>query len=293
MGNTYAQNRIDRLLDTQNLDGGWGYTPGKQSWLEPTAYALLALHSSRTAEVAREKAWKLVESWQRSDGAWRPCAQVDDAHWTTALMVTLHCIRGQFDGKFRSGVEWLLSTSGAEGSLKLRFGHWLKPDAADEDFTLVGWPWRPGTVSWVEPTAHAVIALRKAASVYSPGNLRSRVAVAQKMLLDRRCVDGGWNYGNRRVLNADLNSYPETTALGLLGLQNAQADVSASVKRAKQYLETGASDMAQAWLSIALRNFGQPVPDADCSRTLPVDTQVLALQALSVPKGGHELLQSA
>ena len=37
------QAQLDFLRSSQNSDGGWGFFPGKQSWLEPTAYALIGL----------------------------------------------------------------------------------------------------------------------------------------------------------------------------------------------------------------------------------------------------------
>ena len=43
------ESRLALLKATQNPDGGWGYFPGKPSWLEPTAYALLASSGERAA----------------------------------------------------------------------------------------------------------------------------------------------------------------------------------------------------------------------------------------------------
>mgnify|MGYP003352936601 CR=1 FL=1 len=40
----YLNTRLEALRAAQNPDGGWGYFPGKESWLEPTAYAAMALH---------------------------------------------------------------------------------------------------------------------------------------------------------------------------------------------------------------------------------------------------------
>ena len=44
---SFSQVRLDALRKAQNPDGGWGYFAGKESWLEPTAYAAMALLGSR------------------------------------------------------------------------------------------------------------------------------------------------------------------------------------------------------------------------------------------------------
>ena len=54
-----------RLRQTQNADGGWGYFPGKQSWLEPTFYAAVAL----AGEAGADRAWALLKTWQNADGS--------------------------------------------------------------------------------------------------------------------------------------------------------------------------------------------------------------------------------
>jgi hypothetical protein len=67
------------------------------------------------------------------------------------------------------------------------------------------------------------------------------------------------------VMGGDLPSYPETTALALLGLQG-HADLSQSLERAGQMArdqqqENGAtrSPLARAWLRLALRLHGVKV----------------------------------
>ena len=60
MESVYLRTRREFLLQNQNRDGGWGYFPGKQSWLEPTAYAALVLHG----DPAAAKATALVLGWQ-------------------------------------------------------------------------------------------------------------------------------------------------------------------------------------------------------------------------------------
>ena len=95
-GSTAAES----LRQSQNADGGWGYFPGKQSWLEPTFYAAVALDG----EPAADRAWELLKSWQGADGGWRPSADVQVASWGTALCVTLAQARGEFGEPFQKGV---------------------------------------------------------------------------------------------------------------------------------------------------------------------------------------------
>jgi len=252
---TCLETRPAFLKATQNLDGGWGYFPGKPSWLEPTAYALLALAGERGA--ALDRGWNLLRSWQRPDGAFRPCADVDEPHWSTSLVVTLGCVMGCVTGisgeVFQRGLGWLLSLAGVEGRPFFRLAHWLRPSVVEFDASLAGWPWEEGSFSWVEPTAHALMALRCAARSGQRSDLAGRMAMSERMLLDRRCRDGGWNFGNRRVLGADLPSYPETTALALMALNgHAAIQWGAALDQVDRAWQKTRSPLARAWLSSCL-----------------------------------------
>jgi hypothetical protein len=97
------------LLKSQNPDGGWGYFPGKPSWLEPTAWAALALHGHESAE----RAYKLIRRWQYPDGSTRPCEMVDSPHWTAALLVKLAVLRRDVPAAQR-GLKYLMETIGSE-----------------------------------------------------------------------------------------------------------------------------------------------------------------------------------
>jgi hypothetical protein len=275
--------RLDFLLRTQNDDGGWGYFPGKRSWLEPTAYAMLAL-DGRGDRAALDRAWRLVEGWQLPDGSWRPGADVaGPGTWVTALGVHLSCARGQFDEHFSSGVRWLLGTQGREGNWLGRLVALIQPGGPDNDVTHHGWPWLRGTSSWVEPTAQAIVALRLAATHYP--SLDDRVRDAEELILTRKCRDGGWNYGSRRALGIDLSSYPETTGVALVGLQARASELGEEIHHARALFEQSRSRLARAWLSIALRNLGveTPAPNGE-----PDDDILLAgLEAMAHPDGNR------
>src|SRR5450432_2591827 len=113
MESVYLRSRREFLVHSQNSDGGWGYFPGKQSWLEPTAYGILALHGDAAAEPACLRALKLVLEWQNPDGSFRPAAAVATPSWTTALGVTLASLHGQTAPAAR-GVDYLLQIHGTE-----------------------------------------------------------------------------------------------------------------------------------------------------------------------------------
>jgi hypothetical protein len=277
---------LEILKSVQNSDGGWGYFPGKKSWLEPTAYAMLALHGQPQAE----RAWMLVRSWQLPSGAWKPCAEVAEPNWASALAITLHCVRGVKDEHFRRGVDWIIGSTGAEGGFLNRMRDRIFTQSVDQDHSLSGWPWRSGNASWVEPTAHSLVALRKAAAFGPNSKLNARIDLAQKMLLNRRCRDGGWNYGNKRVLDVDLESYPELTALAVLGLQGTSAVTS----RAVSFWPTPVSPLARAWLTIALRLHGV-LPDTPAPQEPAAsagDLMLTALQAIGATGGTWPLLKT-
>lgn len=287
---TPLEARLDCLRSRQNADGGWPYFAGKSSWLEPTAWALLAL-SSDPNSPSWNKGFDFVRSLQREDGAWRPSPAVKDAHWTTALAVTLHCAKGAYDQRFGRGLAWLVETGGAEGEWTQRLMHYIFPKVNEMDFSLQGWPWRPNNNSWVEPTAHTLIALRKAAAKSRPPKLEERVRMGEQMLLDRRCVDAGWNYGNRRVLETNLDSYPEMTAIALVGLQRPTPQLDASRRLARRLLGETASRLARAWLTLALRLHGEQVEEAGAGAEMSNDTLVTALEALGSRDGAHASLR--
>ncbi|MBZ5604339.1 MAG: hypothetical protein LAO79_18715 [Acidobacteriia bacterium] len=274
MGELYLDARLEALRRSQNPDGGWGYFPGKQSWLEPTAWAALALHG----EPASDGAWTLLQTWQLDDGSWRPSADVQISNWGSALCLTLACVRGEFDDSFKRGVQWLLGTSGNESVLWKRALMKTGLFSSDRNVNYKGWPWKPDCASWVEPTAHALVALQKAAGHYNASGLDERVRSGRGQLRDVRCADGGWNYGSHAALGVDLPSYPETTALALVGLQGAK-DLSKSIATAKAMAAQTTSPLARAWLRIALALHGETGPELPAAPT--PDVMITAVEALS------------
>jgi hypothetical protein len=140
---------------------------------------------------------------------------------------------------------------------------WLAGEQAVElDRDVSGWPWVPGTFGWVEPTSLAMIALKLASTSGAGSAGRARVEDGERMLLDRACVDGGWNYGNRRVLGADLDPYPDTTGLALLALQDRPRDTAAiqsGLRALDRMLQANDSGLALSLAILCGRAYGGDV----------------------------------
>jgi len=289
VADSYLGVRLDILRRSQNPDGGWSYYRGKQSWLEPTFYGALVLHG----DPAADRAWALIKSWQRPDGSWPPTVGAAISGWGTALCLTLAHIRSDVDGTFLKGVAYLLKTAGTESEIWRRALAKFGLVDPGRNLSLKGWPWKEGTSSWVEPTAHTLIALKKAYGVIPAPEVAERVRSGEALLLDVRCKDGGWNYGSAWTLGEDQRSYPETTALALLGLQG-RAEAGRSVELAKSWLRETPSTLARAWITIALRLYGGEVPDTT-SRSVGLgspDLMVVALEALGAAEGNYRFLET-
>jgi hypothetical protein len=201
----------DALVQGAMAGGGLAYYAGKASRLEPTCWALLALGPT-LPEHARHRAF--LEQCQRR-GGWL----VEDEQWPVNVApnaLTAFTWLSQGDAAAPDRLRRLLA---ALTEIK---GIRAEPlDGSPQDNTLQGWPWTDGTFSWVEPTAWGLLALKRAQQLgIAPGNADARIEEAERVLLDRICRDGGWNFGNATVLYQDLRPYVGTTALALLALQN-------------------------------------------------------------------------
>ena len=242
---------LSGLYARQNADGGWPYWKGS-SWTEPTVYALLALASSGdVSSPAVDRALNWVSKSQRQDGGWAPRRPVEESTWVTAAVLLLPTsMRSRFNAA--AALNWLLAKTGRESSRLERVratmisGH-VDPRKPD------GWPWFPDTAAWVGPTAFSILALRKASKRDARQAIADRIQQGQEFLLSRRCADGGWNHGSSKALGYDGPSYPETTGLALLALQDIPADrLERGIAKAEEHLRLSRSLEATSWLRLGL-----------------------------------------
>jgi uncharacterized protein (DUF362 family) len=239
---------LEALAHQAHSDGGWGYAPGQAPQLEPTCLALLALALEKDRfQSTIERGLEFLQRNRAPDASYRLAAGGAEAVWPTALVLFTQAALGLAADAFRATALRLLAIKGETVN---------DPDASnvqDINIQLVGWPWREGNFSWVEPTAWAVLALRRSGFAKQP-----RVQEGERLLVDRAFDEGGINYGNRRVFGRTTAPVPGPTALMLLALQHREHP---RIESALAYLEKQApagGDLEHlCWAKLALHSHGQ------------------------------------
>ena len=242
------------LRRVRNRDGSWGYLEGEAGRAEPTVLALAA---------GAEAEW-LAGDWLAAQ----------EPSWPLLLLPALGWQRAP--GACEAALSWLLSTRSEP-----------VPDMVGFDGGLPGWSWVAGTAGWVEPTAYALLSLRRA----RPG--APAVAEGQALLVDRQCQDGGWNYGNPRVLGTELPGHLGPTGWAVMALEPGPA-----VERGMDFLQGALKEPSTLSLALlalcAARHGRDPLPAAaQLAGRLGAegvreraDLTALAVAALDVAAGG-------
>ena len=251
------------LVAAQDADGGWGAEPGKRSNTEATALAILALGSASdaaaTSALRRGLTW--LADHQRPDGGWPLGVGQDQSTWPTPLAVLAVLSRSELRERAVGGLRWLVGHGGIDPGWLLRTLYRLWPAALPVrmDPTLKGWSWNPDAFSWVEPTAYALLALKKGRAVLSGPDVDARIREGESMLYDRVCDGGGWNYGNTNVYGVNVPPYAEVTAIALLGLQDRREMpvYRSSIEAMRRMLAEMDSGFALSWAIACLAVHGQ------------------------------------
>jgi hypothetical protein len=201
----------EALAGARSADGGFGPRVGLPSEPGPTALAAIALDD----DDAR---------------SWLAARQTEDGR------VNMH-LGGVENDSVTPIAALALDGSAREQALdalvSMRAAMFPSTPSIPFDSDLLGWSWTRGAFGWVEPTAYGVLALR----VLRPG-ATGALDDGIGMLIDRECVGGGWNYGNREVLGEDLPPYAQTTAIAMLALQRFDDEA---------LLERGLTRLQQLW----------------------------------------------
>jgi len=250
---------LEELRGRELRGGGWSFFGSRQVSLEATSLAILCLLAERPSEALR--LGKLLSDVQLADGSWPSFVGDRESSWTTALAVcAFNSVNDPSKARER-GESWLLRTKGREG-------HWFwrwKFKTADRNVQFdpdkYGWPWISGSASWVIPTAFSIIAIEQFAVCNRSDASEERIRLGVEMLLDRACVDGGWNSGNSVVYGVPLRPHVEATAIALLALQDEQR--TEMIQKSLSWLRQNAASMdsvsSLAWCILTLFVYQEPI----------------------------------
>jgi hypothetical protein len=224
-------------------DGGLPYAPGMPSFAEPTLLMILAFASVDELPSAQPLVdWALRS--RTEDGSIGLNRQFPrEGRWNTSLLaIALHHLGSMAERD--AAIDFMLKFR----SIPIP----LSPENAI-DTRLIGWPWVPETIGWVEPTSWALMALRLAGMTQHP-----RAVEGLRLLADRCMEPGGWNYGNKVVFNNSLIPFWDSTAIALLALDPGDGDL---VDRSLDLLERSLPEIRSLYSSalacICLARFGR------------------------------------
>jgi len=203
----------------------------------------MALHDRPS--LVRDHAVDLLLRTQNPDGSW-PAFEGDDPEgcWTTALTSIALRFIGAPSGPIEKSIRWLLSNQGREGHWFWKWKFRTVDRAVQFNPDKYGWPWFPGTVSWVIPTALSVIALELSTPCCWTEPIVNRIQLGTEMLRDRACPQSGWNAGNGIVFGSALRPHIDTTAIALLALTNGNDD---AVVQGLNWLRQACVDCSSAY----------------------------------------------
>lgn len=247
--------RLEQRLRTSANAGGWGYYAGKGSRLEPTCWALLALRGASadgSADIAgvSQPHISYLTSLSSDDGLLVETEpSLANVTANALALITLRALGGAAAGGTIDRLQAAL--------VELKGVRATEADPR-QDNSLQGWPWVRDTFSWVEPTAWALLALKLNTRSPASAAAVARQSEAERLLLNRVCVGGGWNYGNASTLGQDLRAYAPTTAVALLALQDRRstAAVQESLTMLVEHQTSERGAMTLALVSICLNIFG-------------------------------------
>jgi hypothetical protein len=261
----------DALLSRARGEGGFAGLAGGAYAPDATAWAVLALGAAGAGAAPLAAARGRLAAGQGPDGRVAVDAEHPEAFWVTPLAaLAWHGAARQAAAAGRA-VDFLLATTGR---------HWPKqPGAATgHDPAIRGWPWIEDTHSFVEPTALALLALRRAGQ---GGHERAREGV--RLLLDRQLPKGGWNYGNTTVYGQELRPAAVETGIALTALAGVagQGEVLLSLQRLQAEVPRLRTPLSLAWAVIGLGAWGAR-PEAAAAALLAAAASPAALPTTSL-----------
>jgi len=250
---------LNELRRRELPGGGWSFFGSPQMSLEATCLATFSVLAERP--LASPQVVRPLLRAQLANGSWPSFIGDRESSWTTALAICALNSANDSSGARERGQFWLLTAKGREGSWFWRWKFKLADRAVRFDPNLYGWPWLPGSASWVIPTAFSVIAIKQFTVCNRTEPSEKRIRLGIDMLLDRACAGGGWNSGNSIVYGVPLPAHVEATAIALLALQDEERTpiIRASLAWLKKKSAAIESVESLAWCILCLFVYQEPV----------------------------------
>ncbi len=236
--------------------------------LEELAFKTLALPNEPHLSEA-------IIKRQLPDGGWSEHVAVPlpNAYSTGLALLSLAHSRKAKPTSVENGFRWLSKTVGVESHWLWKWKFRFFDTKVRFDPSKSGWPWIPGTLSWVAPTAISLLAHE------AWGRTSARTANAREMLLDRCCKGGGWNAGNAEAFGFALTPHPDFTAMAVMALHHERLSHGALLASSLDYLwrclSTATSVYSLSLGVIALRAYSDPRADRLNQRLAGVLVKVL------------------
>lgn len=259
MINSFELARV--LAGRQLSSGGWSFTGFQQESIEGTCLAALALGPD--TEVSGSRAITFLLKSQLGDGSWPAFRGDSEGSWTTALAVCSLNATGDFAAAREKAARWLVAERGREGNWLWRWKFKTVDRSVRFDPDKYGWSWSGDAASWVIPTAFSVVALKQFTACSRTAESEKRIRLGVEMLLDRACVDGGWNAGNSIVYGVPLRPHIEATAIALLALQDEERSsvIHAGIEWLKGRATSIRSAESLAWCILSLFVYQEPIQE--------------------------------
>lgn len=264
--------KAQKFLLAQEKDGLWPYESGKDSALEPSSWAAVALCDN---EQSVEKFVKRLAALQNSDGGWSNEPARLESDWSTsAALFALRYLESKsllenkissvpankISAIFSKAEDWILDNRTEYYSTAAKFALllWKGPE---HDYER-GWPWTQNTFDWVEPTSYVLMAFRNSKRMKVASTSKA-MRLGEDYLLSLVCRDGGWNFGDRNPYGAQNPPDVQSTALALLALRNRKNEIKfeKSLAWLKTKMQDPQSTTQKAWGALALSSYAQPCDD--------------------------------
>jgi len=271
-----APRTLEFIKSRRNADGGWGYRLGGMSYVEPTAFAVLALHAGGE-KAAAGPGLGFLRACLDDTGAMRAAPSGPPESWMSyAGLLAFHQLGAEIEERRLSA--WMLAFEDASKRLSPAEVEAIRKTYRYQA-SIPGWSWTRGTTAWVESTALFIMALARTGVPAS----NPRIAAGVKLLIDRRSPRGGWSFGNPYNKSYEMPATVLSTALSLLalhaaGLSAEDPAVAAGLRSLEQDLEGDGSIAGLAWSLVAFRAYR--------SGSLPVSRASQRLAGLRAADGG-------